>query len=121
VGIVLAFEAKEKIMEQWMLPIVHRLEIKDLWQQFEAGKITPAGMAREVAARLQEMTEKDYDLRQHLYFGGVIIMFEELAADAAATVIQFDRVLKALDDWGSRPPYTNWHRHRTCWIGTAYD
>jgi hypothetical protein len=94
---------------------IYKLELKDLWEQRDKGKITISELAKAVADRIEKATffkikTNEEALRE------IVMDFEGCDDD----VEEFDSILEQLYDWADTPLRTPLGKmqRKMCWINT---
>ncbi len=90
----------------------YKLELKDLWEAFDEGKLTIQELGKKVAERIEKLPcYKKYENELR-----TIVMDFEIVKD----VKEFDYILRELYDWADRclPTRRGFMQKKLCWIAT---
>ena len=94
-------------MTDWL----NKLDVSNLWKQFDNDEVNPQEVANEMTKRLNFIYNKHNIRTGYLdELTDVINQFEELSQDESATLSEFNSIMSDLYDWADF--------NHNCWIKT---
>ena len=102
-------------MAQWQ----SKLDLTDIWDAVDKGRMTIQELSKEVSARLRMLTptidegiiDEQIDIADE---------FESLSDYSGATLKDFNYIMESLYDWADIQLPCTKHNKKVCWVATNF-
>lgn len=103
-------------MAQWQ----NKLDLTDIWDSVDEGKMTIQELSAEVAKRLKalSLTDIDDDLKDER--DEIVDEFIGVAEDDCADLQDFNNVMFSLYEWADTPLDNKFNGKKICWVATFF-
>ena len=102
-------------MAQWQ----SKLDLTDIWNAVDEGRMTIQELSKEVSIRLRKLTpSKDAGITDEQL--DIADEFESLYDYPAATFADFNYIMEKLYDWADTPLSPGHNGKKVCWVATKF-
>jgi hypothetical protein len=96
-----------------------KLDLLDIWNAVDEGKMTIQQLAKEISVRLRKL-EPTQDEEILYERDDIADYFASFAEDSTATIGEFDHIMEQLYDWADTPLPCVKHNKKVCWVATNF-